>query len=445
MEKFLSYIGQDVNFLSNIIWAVTMPFIIIITIIISIKIIFKIKNKTTNNDGIKVIKTFKNSMVTMGTIIGTGALVGVLGSLSTMASEGQAYIEGVCIWGLVGLLILAPFAYSETLMARIVKLSTKDYIKKFLGVKVANLYKIIFIIMFVFGFGGFQFSAINAAVNIVLIKSGGQNLNTIDTFLMIVVPLMIILSIVVLLKKEGLILKALTMLTTISVSLYIIFFFVFLFKTNNYIPVFLHRMHDSITDPVSMMIGMPLGLMVGIQKLMQTADVGIGIFGMAAKGSKGNDREAALASAIVLLMLFIVGILATTYITSYGVEHHDMILKTTNANVLLGFYNSAISVTGIFGLIAVAGFSILTGVSALLGRYYYLKRITDFSENKIIAMYIVLVSITGVFAVFGFSIVFNVVNLLIFVTFAINLTAIYKFTLRKEWGTYKTNSLIEQK
>lgn len=436
MEKFLSYMGQDVNSLSNIIWALAMPFLIVITIIISIKIIFKIKNKTTPSEGIGIIKTFKNSVVTMGTIIGTGALVGVLGSLSTMASEGQTYIEGVCIWGLLGLLILAPFAYSETLMARIVKLSTKDYITKFLGAKTANFYKLIFIIIFVFGFGGFQFSAINAAVNMVLIKSGNQNLGTLDTFSMIVIPLMIILSAVVLLKKEGLILKALTTLTTISVSLYIIFFFVFLFKTDNYIPVFLYRMFESIKNPVSMMIGMPLGLMVGIQKLMQTADVGIGVFGMAANSNKGNDREAALASSIVLLMLFIVGILATTYVTSYGVEHHKMILKTSNANVLLGFYNSAISVTGIFGLIAVAGFSILTGISALLGRYYYLRRILNLSDNKIVAMYIILLSITGTFAVFGFSLVFNMVDLLIFVAFAINIMAIYKFTMRKQWELY---------
>lgn len=436
MDNILKNIGIYIEYLSNTIWAIAMPLIVIITILISLRMIFKIKNKTTSYHRINILRITKNSIVTMGTIIGTGALVGVLGSLSNMYKEGQCYIEGICIWALIGLMFLSPFAYSETLMARIVKLATSDYIKKFLGNGTSNLFKVVFIIIFVFGFGGFQFSAINAATNIVSINIGKGQISTFESFFMVVVPLMVILSIIVLLKKQGLIIKSLATLTTISVSLYIIFFFVFFFKTSSYWPIFFYRMTDSIRNPVSMMLGIPLGLMIGLQKIMQTADVGIGVYGMVSKENKVHEREAALASAIVIGLLFIVGILATTYITSYGVEHSIINLSGDSSVVLSDFYKTSINVTGNFGLIAVAAFSILTGFCALLGRYYYLNIMLKCSENKKIITYIILLSITGTFAVFGFSIIFNLVNLLIFIAFAINIAALYVFT-KSGWKEYQ--------
>ncbi|WP_297521881.1 hypothetical protein [uncultured Clostridium sp.] len=435
MGNILNFLGQSVNTISNIIWAWAMPLIIIITLIIVIRMIFKVKNKTTLNNGLHLFKTMKNSIVIMGTVIGTGALIGVLGSLSSTAEQGQTYIEGIVLWAFIGLILLAPLAYSETLMGKILNKTTVESIKMFFGNGLCNVYKIVFTIIFVFGFGGFQFSAINGAVDIVAIKSGVGRVSNNEMFLFVIVPIMIVLSAIVLMRKQGIIIKALTTLTTISVSVYITFFIIFFFKTYDFWPVFFGRMIDSMRHPVTMFIGVPLGLMVGIQKIMQVTDVGIGVYGMAAKQSKTSHRETALASAMVILMLFIVGIFATTYVTSFGVQNHLINLGADNSVVLTGYYDSAIKVTGVFGAIAVATFSILTGLSALLGRYYFLMMIVEKNEKLRIATYIIVLTITGALAVYGLSLVFNLVDLLIFVAFAINLAILYKFT-SKEWKAY---------
>ena len=439
MENFLNFLGQGVNTISNFIWAMAMPIIIILMIIIVTRMIGRVRKRTTVNHGLHIFKTMKDSIVVMGTVIGTGALIGVLGSLSSMASEGQAYIEGTVLWAFIGLFLLAPLAYSETLMGKILNKTTVESVRKFLGEGFCNLYKIVFTIIFVFGFGGFQFSAIDAAVNIVSLKTGFGNITNIKMFLFVVVPIMIALSVVVLLRKQGLIIKSLTVLTTISVTVYIVFFLMFFFKTYDYWGIFFSRMFDSMKDPVSMLIGVPLGLMIGIQKLMQVTDVGIGVYGMVAKQTKRSHREAALSSAMVILMLFIVGIFATTYITSFGVSHHMIDILSSNANVLTGYYDTSISQLGVFGGAAVAIFSVLTGISALLGRYYYLTMIVEKNEKLRIATYIVNLTITGALAVFGFSLVFNLVDLLIFVAFAINLAILYKFT-SKHWVAYIVDS-----
>lgn len=435
MENILNFLGQSVNTISDIIWAWAMPLIIIITLIIVIRMIFKVKNKTTLNNGLHLFKTMKNSIIVMGTVIGTGALIGVLGSLSSYAAQGQAYIEGVVLWAFIGLLLLAPLAYSETLMGKILNKTTVESIKMFFGNGLCNVYKIVFTIIFVFGFGGFQFSAINAAVDIVSIKSGLGRISNNHMFLFVVVPIMIVLSAIILMRKQGIIINSLTTLTTISVSIYITFFVIFFFKTYDFWPVFFGRMIDAMAHPITMFIGVPLGLMVGLQKIMQVTDVGIGVYGMAAKQSKGSHREAALASAMVICMLFIVGIFATTYVTSFGVQHHLINLAKDNSVVLTGYYNCAIQVTGVFGAIAVATFSILTGISALLGRYYFLMMIVERNEKVRILTYIVVLTLTGALAVYGFSLVFNLVDLLIFVAFAINLAILYKFT-SKHWKAY---------
>ena len=222
MENFLNFLGQGVNTISNFIWAMAMPIIIILMIIIVTRMIGRVRKRTTINQGLHIFKTMKESIVVMGTVIGTGALIGVLGSLSSMASEGQAYIEGTVLWAFIGLFLLAPLAYSETLMGKILNKTTVESVRKFLGEGFCNLYKIVFTIIFVFGFGGFQFSAIDAAVNIVSVKTGFGDISQVKMFLLVVIPIMIALSTIVLLRKQGLIIKSLTVLTTISVTVYIV-------------------------------------------------------------------------------------------------------------------------------------------------------------------------------------------------------------------------------
>ena len=87
--------------------------------------------------------------------------------------------------------------------------------------------------------------------------------------------------------------------------------------------------------------------------------------------------------------------------------------------------NTAISVTGSFGLVVMAVFAILSGVTTLLGSYFFLTQLfINNRENTNIAIYMVLIVIAGTLAVFGFNIIFDVVDILLFAVSGLNVMAL---------------------
>ncbi|MGL4849927.1 MAG: hypothetical protein ACRC28_13580 [Clostridium sp.] len=435
----MSTIEQSLNSFSNMIWAVFIPILIIIALYVSIKIIFKVQKQITSGGTLSLKKVVGPAAISLGNMLGTGAIIGVLGSLSQTAAEGQHFIEALCFWALVGALFLIPLTYCETLISKATKLSPKDYISKFITPKAGLVYSVCFVVLFVFGFGGFQFSGINAAFAISANKSFHIALSSSQMFWFIAFPIILILSLIVLSKKNNVFLSALTLIISVAVVLYLVFFICFLFKTRSYLPVFFGDMGKAIENPVAMYIGIPVGIVLGMQRTIQTASLGLGALAIAAEEADNAPIPAALISSISGLIAVFIAIFATSYITSYGVSHSIITLPSGSFERLIGFYNTGISVTGIFGLVSIAAFSILSGIASLLGPYFYLQKLLNIKENYKIALYIVLISIAGILAVVGFSIVFALVNFLLFLVCGINIIALTIFAI-KGFKEYRLSS-----
>ena len=83
-----------------------------------------------------------------------------------------------------------------------------------------------------------------------------------------------------------------------AVAGYFIFFTIFVVKTYDYIPTFFQGMIEGMKNPVNAMMGVPLGFILGMQKVIQTAETGLGALAMAAQESDSKPREAAMISLI---------------------------------------------------------------------------------------------------------------------------------------------------
>ena len=77
-------------------------------------------------------------------------------------------------------------------------------------------------------------------------------------------------------------------------------------------------------------------------------------------------------------------------------------------------------------------------MTTILGSYYYLRKLfKNNAVNKNIVIYMTLVIVAGTLAIFGANVVFEAVDLLLFVCSGINLVALSVFA-------YKTNKELKE-
>ena len=103
---------------------------------------------------------------------------------------------------------------------------------------------------------------------------------------------------------------------------------------------------------------------------------------------------------------------------------------------LAGYFETATYITGNFGLIVLSLFTVLSALTTLLGSYFFLNQLFQNKENTNIAIYLVIMITAGTLAVFGFNIIFDAVDLLLFVVGGINVTALAVFVTKK-WKEYE--------
>jgi Na+/alanine symporter len=160
---------------------------------------------------------------------------------------------------------------------------------------------------------------------------------------------------------------------------------------------------------------------------------------MSAQQSDSEPREAGIISLIPSVMTLFIAIFITSFIASYGIDA-GIIKYTADSDAvyrLSSFFNTASSVTGTFGLIVMSLFTVLSAMTTILGSYYYLRKLfKNNAANKNIAIYMTLVIVAGTLAIFGANVVFEAVDLLLFVCCGINLIALTIFA-------YKTNKEIK--
>ena len=436
MGSILHELEIVITKISDTIWPIFLPFILVVGATMSIRTIFIIQQKATKPAKLQLKNVIGPASISLGAMIGTGAIIGVLGALSKLAASGEINIEAMAIWALIGACIMVPVSYSETLNSKIMRKTPKEYISSLISPKLGILYAVCFVALAVFGFGGFQFSGIDSVTAIVSGKFQIE-LSTIQRYLFIVIPVILVVAALVLSKKHELFMGAMTYMIGTAVAGYFIFFTMFVIKTGSYIPIFFSNLIEGMMNPVNGFSGIILGFVLGMQKIIQTAETGLGALAMAAQESDAEPREAAMISLIPTVVTVIVSVVVTSYIASYGLNNGIIQYPADAVTRLSQYFATAESVTGVFGLVVLCAFTVLSALTTILGSYYYMTKLfKQNSVNKNIAIYLTLIIAAGTLAVFGANVVFEAVDLLLFVLSGINVTALLIFSFKK-WEEYK--------
>ena len=437
MENVLVIMEEAIFAISEIVWPFFLPFMLVVGAFTAIRSILIVQKQTTKKSSFKIKNAIGPAAISLGAMIGTGAIIGVLGALSKYASSGEINIEAMAVWALIGSIIMVPVSYSEALNAKIMHKTPREYITILLNSKFASIYAVSFIALTVFGFTGFQFSGIDSVATIIAQEIFYYDLTLLQRYIFIVVPVILFIGGLVLSKKHERFMSAMTYMIGTAVIGYFIFFTLFLINTAGYIPTYFSNIIEGMTNPVNGFAGIMTGFICGMQKVLQTAETGLGALALAGQESDSEPREAGLISLIPTVCTIIVSIVVTSYIASYGLSVGIIEFPADSLTRLYQYFMTAQNVTGIFGLIILSMFTVLSGLTTILGSYYYLSKLfKDTNINKNITIYIILIVIAGTLAVFGVNILFEAVDLLLFVVCAINISALSLFTL-KGWNKYK--------
>lgn len=420
-----------INQLSETIWGIFLPILLVLALIINFLFFGKVRNKTSKKSKFNPSDIIGPAAISMGAMIGTGAIIGVLGSMMSLVNSGQLYFEAIVGWAVIGALILIPICYVETLVCKITNMTPKTYISKFLHSKFGLIYAYAFIFLYVFGFGGFQVQGINSAITIIIEGTMNITATPLARYVFLVLPLIGIVSAIVLAKKHDVFINSMAVMIGGAVIMYLILVVIFIFKTNDYLPVFFGNVIKGMQNPITAGIGLPLGFTVAVQRITQTSEPGLGALAMSSLDSDSKPRAAGLISLIPAITTLFIAIFVTSYITSYGSSIGLIDLNTVDSlEALQGYFATCFEVVGYFGLITITIFTILSGITSLLGSYYFLSVLLDFNENKNIVIYISLIFAAGTLAIFGGSIIFEAVDLLMFVVTGTNLVAIVVFVTK---------------
>ena len=435
----LHQLENVITSISDAVWPVFLPFMLIVGAITSIRTIFIIQKRTTKPAKLQFKNIIGPASISLGAMVGTGAVVGVLGAISKLYMKGQYNIEAMALWALIGACIMIPVSYSEALNSKIMKKGPREYISDMISPKVGLFYAVSIVALIVFGFGGFQFSGIDSVFTIVASKFMNVELSLMQRYLFIVIPVIALVALIVLSKKDDVFMNAMTYMIGSALAGYLLFATIFIVKTSSYIPQFLSGMIEGMMNPVPMLIGIPAGLILGMQKVLQTVETGLGCLAMSVQQSDSEPREAGMISLIPSIVTLFVAIFITSYIASYGIESGviDYSLGLNALERLSTFFDTAASVTGVFGIIVLSLFTVLSATTTILGSYYYLRKLfKKNSDNKNIVIYLVTIISAGTLAIFGANVVFEAVDLLLFVCCGLNVTALCIFTF-KEWKKYE--------
>ena len=437
MHNILLQLEHSITALSEVIWPVFVPFMLILGIYMASTTIFKIQPKLTKPSKLKFKNMIGPASISLGAMVGTGAIVGVLGAISKLYGSGQHNIEAMVAWAFIGACIMIPVSYSETVNSKIMKQGPREYISNLIKPKLGLFYGLAMVALMVFGFGGFQFSGIDSVFTIVASQFMGVELSLVQRYMFIVIPVIAIVALVVLSKKDDIFMNSMTYMIGTALAGYLLFATIFIVKTSGYIPTYLSGLVEGMMNPVTAFAGIPMGFVLGMQKVLQTVETGLGCLAMSVQQSDSEPREAGMISLIPSIMTLFIAIFITSYIASYGIEQGIINYGTPNDAVyrLSTFFQTASSVTGNFGLIIMSLFTVLSAMTTILGSYYYLRKLfKNNAVNKNIVIYLTLIITAGTLAIFGANVVFEAVDLLLFVCSGINLVALTLYAKRTKKG-----------
>jgi hypothetical protein len=428
---------EDIRyFIADYIWPVYLVLVILVGIYLSLKVIFYIQRKTTEPAKVKSYHLLEIASISLGPMIGIGMMSGVLGSFSTFAQTGQMKIEAIVVWSVIGAILMIPFSYSETLCSQIMKKSPRNYISMLLSPAMGTFYAIVFVVLFALGFVGMQFGGMDAIVTLAGNTYFNLNLTVLERLIYILLPMIVIVGIILFIKKQEILIIIMKFFMAIALIVYIAFFLIFLIKTSEHIPIYVGNMIDGVINPINMMYGLPLGIMLGLKGVVQSTQFGLGTLPMAAYELDAEPVEAAKISTITILVSVFISIITTSYIISYGINNKIVDFPNDSFGRMEAYFKTATSITGSYGFVSLSLFVLLTILVTLIAGYYFIHMLFDNSDNLNILISLLLFLVGGALAMLGFELLFRAINLLQFIVVEIHLMALISF-VHGYWYRFK--------
>ena len=150
MDSVLIQLEHLITKTSDVIWPVFVPFMLILGAYMAFTTIFKIQLKLTKPSKLKFKNMIGPASISLGAMVGTGAIVGVLGALSKLYGGGQHHIEAIVAWALIGACVMIPVSYSETVNSKIMKQGPREYISNLISPKLGLFYGLAMVALMVF-------------------------------------------------------------------------------------------------------------------------------------------------------------------------------------------------------------------------------------------------------------------------------------------------------
>jgi len=433
----IEIIGQVISSVSGYLWNVFLPLLIISGAFITYRTI-KLLNTISENDKTKwKFSKIKNALtISLSSKVGTGAIIGVLAAMWKASNNGVGG-ESIVLWVAIGMLILVPLTYSEVLFSQITKKTPRDFIEFNINRKAGAVYTIGLVILYSFGFVGFQLTGIQSVVKIFFKQSFNYELTHNTLLMYIIVPIVLGVSIIVITKSHKLFINVLGSMISFVILFYTIFFIVFLFSTIEFVPQYISLIWRDFITFKSASIGIPIGLIIGFQRIIQISETGLGTSALASSDRENSPRREALLQSISTIISIFIAVVITSYVFTYGRYNLDNIVLSGNGvERISGYLTSVFSVTGYLGLGVIVVFFVLSGMTTVLGSFHFLNVTMNISENKKIIFYISLITLSGILSISNFDVIFDAADLLMFIVGSLNIMAIFIFVI-KNISTFK--------
>ncbi|MFD3156952.1 alanine:cation symporter family protein [Haloimpatiens sp. FM7330] len=378
----------------------------------------------------KFSKIKSSISISLSSKIGTGAIIGVLAAMWKTSNNGVGG-ESIVLWVIIGMFFLVPLTYSEVLFSQITKKTPRDFIDFNVNKKAGAVYTVCLVILYSFGFVGFQLTGIQSVVKIFVSKNFNYEFTANGLLMYIIVPIIIVVSIIVITKNHKLFINTLGYMISFVILIYVIFFVIFLFLTIEFVPQYISFIWKDFINFKSASIGIPIGLIIGFQRIIQISETGLGTSALASSDGGNSPRREALLQTISTIITTFIALIITSYVFTYG-RYNLLNVNLTGNGVerISGYLTSIISVTGYLGSGIIMTFFILSGLTTVLGSFHYLNTTMHISQNKRITFYICLITLSGILSVSNFDVIFDAADLLMFIVASINIFAMFIFVIK---------------
>ncbi len=423
--------------INKILWAITTALIIVSGIYFTFKlkgIQFKFKNMFSslrNNSKTSSITPFETLSISLAGRIGVGSLAGTALSI---------YLGGIgsIFWVWITALICAPIAFSESLLGVTYQKKDKNgihvggpyyYIRDGLNKKaIANIYAILIIVTYVFGFLSIQSNTITKSITNVF------NINPIYIGILIT----LITSLIIFKGAKGIITSASKIVPIMSLIYLGVSLFIIIANIER-IPMLIINIIKEAFNFKALGFGVVNGFIIGIQRGIFSNEAGIGT-GAIASATADTDSPVKQGLLQVLGVYFTSLIVCT--LTAFVIMLSDYTSLSLNDINGIEITNYAFSFfVGNIGHITIIISIILFAFSTIIAGYYYGESSLNFLklENNITFLKIITLIILLFSSILKAEFLWNFVDIFVAILGIINIISL--LMLRKEIISKTNNKL----